>query len=119
MPIPFDTNPYAYYPGWSGVDFTGWSGGNITQSNSLACYIVHGTEEANRYTVPLNSTVMLMDYNSAMFWIKKCDSVGQVTLTAYTFQEYTQNSQSNDMQTILDRLSKLEAKLNESNISTD
>lgn len=60
--------------------------------NNQGLIWVSGEVGAKSYLMAPNSTVMLMDSEQSVFYIKSTDSAGMPTIRAYEYSERTQNA---------------------------
>lgn len=72
---------------------------------------VNGMNGANAYAIPPNSSVILLDSNLPIVYIKTSDGAGYATTTAYDIKPHEERNIN--LESIEERLSKLEAKMNE------
>lgn len=56
------------------------------QTETMFAY-VSGTEGAKTFQVPLNRSALLMDSEKDMFYLKTVNSLGQVSMKCYKFEE--------------------------------
>lgn len=73
---------------------------------------VNGINGANAYTIAPNSSVLLLDSNKPILYIKTADGAGYATVKAYDISEHHEEGQIN-LLNIEERLKKVEEKLNE------
>ena len=57
------------------------------QGQSVQIPYVNGKQSAESYQMPASSSVILMDSNSAKFYLKQTDASGQATIKTYDFTE--------------------------------
>lgn len=94
-----------------------------THSNQNVYAYVNGIEGAKAYMMPPNQTVLLMDSDNPIFYLKISNALGQSSLRTFEFKEVFPNEQvnnqyvtKNELNAILERLTKLEGgSTNESN----
>lgn len=79
---------------------------------------VNGTNGAQAYQMPSNSSVLLLDETSPIVYLVKTDSACYKTITPYAISE-VKPEQSVDVRSLLDRVSAIERRLDESNIATN
>lgn len=84
-------------------------GGQITR--------VNGENGARAFSMMPNSSTILLDENDPLIWLCVTDGAGYKTVKPYTIKEYIPEPVP-DVKALMERLTRLEAKLNESN-STD
>lgn len=74
---------------------------------------VNGQNGANALTIPPNSSVLALDETAPIVWLCVTDGAGYKTVTPYSIQEYKPQA-APSIQELSDRISKLEARINES-----
>lgn len=74
---------------------------------------VNGQNGAQAYQIPSNSSVLLLDDNAPIVYLVRTDSACYKTVTPYTIQEYVPEPPV-DVKSLLDRVSKLERSVYES-----
>ena len=74
-------NPYqtAGYPSFMPNTVTPVNNGYNPQPRSQGITWVNGEEAARTYPIPYNSTMMLMDSESPVLYVKTVDSIGRIT----------------------------------------
>ena len=77
---------------------------------------VNGRNGAETYQMPPNSSALLLDESAPIVWLAQTDGAGYKTLTAYDITLH-QDAPPVDTQDLLQRVMRLEEKLNESNTS--
>ena len=75
---------------------------------------VNGKNGAAALNLPPNSSVLLLDENEPVVWLKVTDGAGYPSLTAYSITPYKEKEPI-DLTSLESRITRLEAKLNESN----
>lgn len=55
--------------------------------NNMALAFVNGIDSARTYQIPYGGSVLLMDTEKPMFYVKSTNQTGQVSLKAYEFKE--------------------------------
>lgn len=78
---------------------------------------VNGEAGARSYRMAPNSSCLLLDETAPLVWLCQTDGAGYQTVTPYQIAPYKPPEPVN-LNTIMDRLERLEAKLNESHSST-
>lgn len=73
---------------------------------------VNGKGGAEAFVLPPNSSVLLLDETSPLVWLKTTDGAGYPSLTPYTITPYKEEPMP-DFKTLSDRITKLEAVINE------
>lgn len=59
----------------------------MPQQQTQSIQYVNGKQSAEAYQMPNNSSVILMDSNSARFYMKQTDASGVATIKTYDFKE--------------------------------
>lgn len=77
---------------------------------------VNGANGARAYALMPNSTALLLDENEPLVWFVQSDGAGYKTVTPYKIEPYVEQPEPT-MKEIMERLSRLEAKVNESNFT--
>lgn len=77
---------------------------------------VNGENGARAYQIAPNSSVLLLDEQSPIVWLKTTDGAGYPTITPYTITPY-QTEQQIDISSLESRIKRLEDRLNESDIT--
>lgn len=94
--------------------------------NNMAFAFVNGFESAKTYQIPYGGSVLLMDTEKPMFYVKSTNQTGQVSLKSYEFKEvqikeptsdFVTKEQFDDLNAKLDRL--LKGMNHESDIPAD
>lgn len=75
--------------------------------------MVNGEAGARSYRMSPNSSCLLLDETAPLVWLCQTDGAGYMSATPYQITPY-KKPEPVDMNTIMDRLEKLEAKINES-----
>ena len=75
---------------------------------------VNGEAGARMYQMMPNSSALLLDETAPLVWLVQTDGAGYKSVTPYKIEKYEPEPAPN-YNDILDRLTKLEAKYNESN----
>lgn len=78
---------------------------------------VNGRNGAEALNLAPNSSVLLLDETASIVWLKVTDGAGYPSLTAYTITPYKEK-ESVDLNSLESRIAKLEARFNESNITS-
>lgn len=73
---------------------------------------VHGIQGGNAYKMGANQSVILLDETAPLAFFKRTDSAGYATMDIYDLTPHKESE--TDLQSIEQRLAKLEARLNES-----
>lgn len=79
---------------------------------------VNGKEGAEAYPLAQNSSIMLLDENNPIVWIKRTDGAGFPTVEPFAISPYKPEPPI-DLKAIDERLSKVEAILNEQSNTTN
>lgn len=93
---PFTPNPYNY-SNTNGYNYNNslLNGQTMTQPSLPNTYAyVNGLEGAKAYLVPPNTTVMLMDSDNPIFYLKSANQQGQATIRQFRFEEVLEQSQN-------------------------
>ena len=77
---------------------------------------VSGEPGARAYQMPANSSVLLLDEQQPVVWLKQTDGAGYPTLTPYKIEPYSAPQQP-DYESIIKRIERLEGLINESDIT--
>lgn len=72
---------------------------------------VNGLNGANAYTLPANSSILLLDDNSPLVYLVKTDSACYKTVTPYSISEY-KPAPPVDVGSLLERVEAIEKRLN-------
>lgn len=75
---------------------------------------VNGREGANAYQMPPNSSVLLLDVNQPVVYLKQTDGGGYANITAYRIEPLQETSQTKTNELEM-RIKRLEEIINESN----
>lgn len=103
-------NPYSsYYPAATG---------NNPYQPQLRQEIakVSGENGAKAFQLPARSSILLLDENEPIIWLKQTDDAGYPSLTAYSITPYVPE-QKPDTTNLEKRIERLEALINESNFT--
>lgn len=104
QPSPYG-NPYGGYPSVGPQSPVGGPqpfGGQITR--------VNGRNGADAFRMAPNSSILLMDENDPIVWLKQTDGAGYATVTPYTVAPY-QAAAPVDVNSLEDRVRRLEEML--------
>ncbi len=74
---------------------------------------VNGRNGAEAYQLPPNSSILLLDETAPIVWLVQTDGAGYKSLTPYTISPY-QAAPPVDVQSLEERVKKLEELINES-----
>jgi hypothetical protein len=74
---------------------------------------VNGRNGAEAYQMSPNSSALLLDEHNPIVWLAQTDGAGYKTITAYDIQLH-QDAPPVDTQDLLQRVTRLEEKINES-----
>lgn len=77
---------------------------------------IDGKESINQLRMSPNSSILLMENNRAIVWLCTSDGVGNITPTPYDISPH-QEEQPDDVDSLEQRVSKLEKILSEINLS--
>lgn len=78
---------------------------------------VNGEAGARSYRMAPSSSCLLLDETAPLVWLCQTDGAGYMTVSPYSISPYKPPEPVN-LNTIMDRLERLEAKLNESHPAT-
>lgn len=78
---------------------------------------VNGENGAKAYQLPPNSSILLLDESAPVVWLKTTDGAGYPTITPYDIKPVEQKKETDVYSALEERITRLEAKLNESNIA--
>lgn len=88
-----------------------------TQPQRTDIIHVNGENGAKAYQMAPNSNILLLDDTAPIIWLKQTDGAGYPSLTPYSITPY-QPEPPIDLKALEDRLSRLEARLDdESNVT--
>lgn len=102
-------NPYQQFP----QNYTPYNT-MPTQYTKQEIIKVHGEDGAKAFQLAPNSSVLLLDDNSPIVWLKVTDGGGYATLTPYSITPFKKDPDV-DVRTLEQRIQALEEKMNESN----
>lgn len=68
---------------------------------------VHGEEGAKAYSLPPNSSVLLLDETQSVVWLKMTDGAGYPTVTGYEIHPM-QNKEQSEIGSLEERIRKIE-----------
>lgn len=80
--------------------------------NNMAFAFVNGIDSARTYQIPYGGSVLLMDTEKPMFYVKSTNQTGQVSLKSYEFKEVQIKEPSSDFVT-KEQFDSLNAKLDQ------
>lgn len=92
---------------------------SATQKPVLQVPWVNGEVGARAYTIAPNSTILLMDSDDPIFYIKTSDIGGKATIKAYKYEEVLEDSRHNDyilksdLQKVLNDIEDIKRRLDE------
>lgn len=98
-------NPYGYAP----VSQQNGAGSVLPQQSQIIR--VNGKNGAEAFRMAPNSSILLMDENDPIVWLKTSDGAGYCTVTPYTIAPY-QSAPPVDVNSLEDRVKRLEDMLN-------
>ena len=67
--------------------------------NNMAFAFVNGIDSARTYQIPYGGSVLLMDTEKPMFYVKSTNQTGQVSLKSYEFKEVQTKEPTSDFVT--------------------
>lgn len=87
---------------------------NLYYSNYQTCKVpeVNGMNGANAYQIGANSSVLLLDTNLPIVYLKQTDGGGYATVTAFDLVAH-KDAETRNMEDIKSRLDRLEELINE------
>ncbi len=87
--------------------------GAMQGMSAQACQItrVNGRNGADAFRMAPNSSILLMDENDPIVWLKQTDGAGYATVTPYTVTPY-QAAQPVDVTSLESRVKRLEDMIN-------
>lgn len=77
---------------------------------------VNGKNGAKAFQMMPNASVLLLDSTAPLVWLAQTDGAGYKTVTPYKIEKY-QPPQPPDINALMERLERMEARLNESNFT--
>lgn len=98
-------NPYGYAP----VSQQNVAGSVLPQQSQIIR--VNGKNGAEAFRMAPNSSILLMDENDPIVWLKTSDGAGYCTVTPYTIAPY-QSAPPVDVNSLENRVKRLEDMLN-------
>ena len=98
-------NPYGYAP----VSQQNGAGSVFPQQSQIIR--VNGKNGAEAFRMAPNSSILLMDENDPIVWLKTSDGAGYCTVTPYTIAPY-QSAPPVDVNSLENRVKRLEDMLN-------
>ena len=98
-------NPYGYAP----VIQQNGAGSVLPQQSQIIR--VNGKNGAEAFRMAPNSSILLMDENDPIVWLKTSDGAGYCTVTPYTIAPY-QSAPPVDVNSLENRVKRLEDMLN-------
>ena len=104
-------NPYQQYNpyGYSPVSSQNGAGSVLPQQSQIIR--VNGKNGAEAFRMAPNSSILLMDENDPIVWLKTSDGAGYCTVTPYTIAPY-QSAPPVDVNSLENRVKRLEDMLN-------
>lgn len=79
---------------------------------------VNGENGARAYQLPPNSSALLLDDTAPLVWLVQTDGAGYKTLSPFAISKYEPEPQP-DFRQLMDRLTRLEDRLNEESYRTN
>jgi hypothetical protein len=94
--------------------------GQYGQASQQACQItrVNGRNGADAFRMAPNSSILLLDENDPVVWLKVSDGAGYCTVTPYSIAPY-QNPAKVDVTSLEERVKRLEEMLNAKSDDSD
>lgn len=77
---------------------------------------VNGQNGAQAYNLPPNSSILMLDEQQPVVWLKTTDGAGYPTITPYKIEPF-QAEKPVDVKSLEERIKAIEERLNESNTS--
>lgn len=105
-PYQMGYNPYSGYAPASPQNGVGAMQGFVGQITR-----VNGRNGAEAFRLAPNSSILLMDENDPIVWLKQTDGAGYATVTPYSIAPY-QAAAPVDVNSLEERVKRLEEKLN-------
>lgn len=104
-------NPYQQYSpyGYAPVSQQNGAGSVLPQQSQIIR--VNGKNGAEAFRMAPNSSILLMDENDPIVWLKTSDGAGYCTVTPYTIAPY-QSAPPVDVNSLENRVKRLEDMLN-------
>lgn len=104
-------NPYQQYSpyGYAPVSQQNVAGSVLPQQSQIIR--VNGKNGAEAFRMAPNSSILLMDENDPIVWLKTSDGAGYCTVTPYTIAPY-QSAPPVDVNSLENRVKRLEDMLN-------
>ena len=104
-------NPYQQYShyGYAPVSPQNGAGSVLPQQSQIIR--VNGKNGAEAFRMAPNSSILLMDENDPIVWLKTSDGAGYCTVTPYTIAPY-QSAPPVDVNSLENRVKRLEDMLN-------
>lgn len=104
----FNPNNYgAYNPNYG---YTPYMYGQMAQNKTLqggnTFSYVNGLEGAKGFAMPPNQTILLMDSDNPMFYLKTSNNLGQAFIKAYKFEEVNLDAPTLPQTTKIDYVTK-------------
>lgn len=83
-----------------------------TQTQQMGQYtFVNGYKGALDYVLPANSTMILMDNNEPVFYLKSTNAMGQATMKKYRFEEVIEKTMPENQYVTIEQFNALNEKL--------
>lgn len=111
----FQYNPYNPYNPYSSSPVTGMN--SPYQSSRQEIIKVNGREGANNFSLPANSSALLLDSSQPVIYLKQTDGGGYANITAYSITPYEPEQAVIDTNDLEKRIKRLEDIINESDTS--
>ena len=91
---------------------------NNYQQQRLEVIRVNGENGARAFSLPPNSSILLLDETAPLVWLAQTDGAGYKTVTPYTISPY-QAEPAPNYNSLEERIKRLEDKLNEQSDVTE
>lgn len=114
----FSNSQYSPYNPYNPYISTPSAGSNsIYQPGRQEIIRVNGREGANAYQLPANSSVLLLDNNQPVIYLKQTDGGGYANITPYSITPFEQEQNTVNTSDLERRIKRLEDIINESDSS--
>lgn len=104
-------NPYQQYNPYGYAPVTQQNGAGSVLPQQSQIIRVNGKNGAEAFRMAPNSSILLMDENDPIVWLKTSDGAGYCTVTPYTIAPY-QSAPPVDVNSLENRVKRLEDMLN-------
>lgn len=104
-------NPYQQYNPYGYAPVSQQNGAGVVLPQQSQIIRVNGKNGAEAFRMAPNSSILLMDENDPIVWLKTSDGAGYCTVTPYTIAPY-QSAPPVDVNSLENRVKRLEDMLN-------